>query len=109
MTKHDQMLALVEHFKDDQPVTQDMQSTMLADEMQLAADAITALLEENATLRTEKHADAEAIGALRESLSAMLDLQDNASPFGGEMYQDRVDRVFDQCRAALRNTEANHD
>lgn len=43
--------ALVEHFKNDQPVTQDMQSTMMAEEMQLAADALTAALDENERLR----------------------------------------------------------
>ncbi len=38
---------------------------------------------------------------LYEALQAMIDLQENATPFGGEIYRDRVDRVFDQCRAAL--------
>lgn len=38
---------------------------------------------------------------LYEALQAMIDLQDNATPFGGEIYRDRVDHVFDQCRAAL--------
>ena len=67
--------------------------------------AMTKLMSDNAILRTEKHADAEAIGALRDALSAMLDLQDNASPFGGEIYRDRVDRVFDQCREDLKGAD----
>ena len=54
---------LVEHFKNDQPVTQDMQSTMLADEMQLAADALTAALD-----RAEK-AEAECRKQALEILS----------------------------------------
>jgi hypothetical protein len=43
--------ALAAHFKNDQPVTQDMQSTMIAEEMQLAADALTAALDEIERLR----------------------------------------------------------
>ena len=76
-SKHDQMLALVEHFKNDQPVTQDMQSTMLAEEMQLAADALTAALDEIerlrgaldmiATYRAECHAHDDDMGHSRRS------------------------------------------
>ena len=45
---------------------------------------------------------AEAVGAL----AALLDLNDNHGPFGGEMYQDRVDRTWESARATLAKLEA---
>ncbi len=56
------------------------------------------------TSEDTRDADVHLIAAapdLYEALQAMIDLQENATPFGGEIYRDRVDRVFDQCRAAL--------
>lgn len=41
------------------------------DRARQASTMIEALTEENATLRTEKHADAEAIGALREEVDRL--------------------------------------
>jgi hypothetical protein len=41
------------------------------------------------------------VKALVEAGQALLDLNDNHSPFGGEMYRDRVDRTWDNFRAAL--------
>jgi len=38
---------------------------------------------------------------LRDALAALMDLNDNYSPFGGEMYQDRIERTWDNARAAL--------
>ena len=43
------------------------------------------------------------IARLREALSALMDLNDNHSPFGGEMYHDRIDRTWDNARAALKD------
>lgn len=40
---------------------------------------------------------AELDGALR----ALMELNDNHGPFGGEMYQDRIDRTWDRARATL--------
>ena len=36
-----------------------------------------------------------------EALQALMDLNDNGGPFGGEMYQDRVDRAWDSARDAI--------
>ena len=41
------------------------------------------------------------IAALVEAATALLDLNDTYAPFGGEMYQDRVDRTWGNARTAL--------
>jgi hypothetical protein len=41
---------------------------------------------------------------LEDALSALIELNDNHSPFGGEMYHDRVERTWDKARAALKET-----
>lgn len=38
---------------------------------------------------------------LLEALAALLDMNDNYSYFGGEIYRDRIDRAWDNARAAL--------
>jgi len=38
---------------------------------------------------------------LRDALSMLISMSDNQSPFGGEIYQDRVDRAWDNARSAL--------
>lgn len=38
---------------------------------------------------------------LRDVLQNLLSLNDNHGPFGGEIYQDRIDRAWDRARAAL--------
>jgi len=40
---------------------------------------------------------------LRDTLSMLVSMSDNHSPFGGEIYQDRVDRAWDSARAALKD------
>lgn len=72
-SKHDQMLELVGRFR--QTIAQVDNPNIIAahvDDVSAMCDALTVLLEENAVLRTEKHADAEAIGALREALSGAV-------------------------------------
>jgi len=44
------------------------------------------------------------IERLRAALSALMDLNDNHSPFGGEMYHDRIDRTWNNARKALEAT-----
>ena len=43
---------------------------------------------------------------LRDALSMLISMSDNHSPFGGEIYQDRVDRAWDNARAALKGGAA---
>jgi hypothetical protein len=38
---------------------------------------------------------------LREALKNLLTLNDNYGHFGGEIYQDKIDRAWDKARAAL--------
>ena len=38
---------------------------------------------------------------LRGALEMLVLMNDNHSPFGGEIYQDRVDHAWDNARAAL--------
>ena len=47
---------------------------------------------------TDQQAEIER---LRAALVALLDLNDNHGPFGGEMYQDRIDRTWNNARKAL--------
>jgi hypothetical protein len=56
-----------------------------------AADRIEALTAERA----------KAVEALRE----LVQLNDDYSPFGGEMFQDRVNRTWDRARATLAEIE----
>jgi hypothetical protein len=42
------------------------------------------------------------IAELEAALTALMELNDNHSPFGGEMYQDRIERTWDAARAALK-------
>jgi len=41
---------------------------------------------------------------LETVIKRLVALNDDYSPFGGEMYQDRVDRAWDAARAALAKT-----
>jgi hypothetical protein len=38
---------------------------------------------------------------LLEALTALVDIDENCGPFGGELYRDRVERAFDAARAAI--------
>ena len=49
-------------------------------------------------IATEQAAE---ITRLRDALSMLISMSDNQSPFGGEIYQDRVDRAWDNARSAL--------
>jgi len=42
------------------------------------------------------------------SLGALLDLNDNGGPFGGEIYQDRVERAWDTARNALADIKGKN-
>jgi hypothetical protein len=42
------------------------------------------------------------IAELRAALTALMEINDNHSPFGGEIYWDRVERTWDAARAALK-------
>ena len=37
-----------------------------------------------------------------EALAELMDLNDNGGPFGGEIYQDRVNRAWDNARDVIR-------
>jgi hypothetical protein len=41
------------------------------------------------------------IERLRKALKNLLTLKDNYGHFGGEIYQDKIDRAWDEARAAL--------
>ena len=56
-----------------------------------AADRIEALTAERA----------KAVEALRE----LVQLNDDYSPFGGEMFQDRINRTWDRARAIIAEIE----
>lgn len=73
---------------------------------------IDALLEENATLRTEKHADAEAIGAMRDALDLIATHRAKCHAHDDDMGHQRRD--FDAedvklmeyaARAALKGSD----
>jgi hypothetical protein len=44
---------------------------------------------------------------LLEALDALMDINDNGGPFGGEMYHDRVDRAWDSARAAIAKAKGS--
>ena len=54
--------------------------------------------EKDATITTLRARLAELEGAL----GALVTLNDEHSPFGGELYRDRIERTWDRARAALR-------
>lgn len=67
-----------------------------------AAKATATLEAENDRLR--------ARGAvLEKALEDLVHLNDTYAPFGGELYQDRIDRTWNQARAALTPTTENTD
>jgi len=53
-------------------------------------------------IATEQAAE---ITLMRDALSMLVSMSDNHSPFGGEIYQDRVDRAWDNARSALGDTQ----
>lgn len=52
-------------------------------------------------IATEQAAEIER---LRGALGALVAMGDNHTPFGGEIYQDRIARAWDDARAALKGT-----
>jgi hypothetical protein len=44
---------------------------------------------------------------LEQALKLLLNLNDNYSPFGGEIYRDRVDAVWDHARNTLTGEKSN--
>jgi hypothetical protein len=53
--------------------------------------------------RTDIHDTAKArMAELEAALTALVELNDNHSPFGGEMYQDRIERTWDAACEALK-------
>lgn len=59
-------------------------------------DSARTLEEERANARLSA-----AAPELLEALVSVMGLQDNTSPFGGELQQDRIDRALDAARAAI--------
>lgn len=47
-------------------------------------------------------AENERLMEQADALRSLVALNDNYSPFGGEMYQDRIDRAWERARAALK-------
>jgi hypothetical protein len=47
----------------------------------------------------------EQIRRFREALTKLVEINDNHGPFGGELYQDRIDRAWDAARSALQQKE----
>ena len=64
-------------------------------------DANAALIAAAPDLHRIATEQAAEIARLRDALSTLVLMSENHSPFGGEMYQDRVDRAWDNARAAL--------
>lgn len=52
-----------------------------------------------------KYVRADIADGMVEALKSLLDLNDNHGPFGGELYQDRIDRAWDAARAALTKAQ----
>ena len=67
---------------------------MKAPEHDLTAASIRSLAAERDALQARV---AELDGALQK----LLAMNDDHGPFGGEIYQDRIDRAWDKARAAL--------
>ena len=65
--------------------------------------------DDGATPTHEAAAAIEALTAERakavEALRELVQLNDDYSPFGGEMFQDRVNRTWDRARATLAEIE----
>lgn len=59
---------------------------------------------ELATLRASESAALERVTRLELALRYLLALNDDHGPFGGEMYQDRVNRAWDTAHQALTPT-----
>lgn len=73
-----------------------------AEEVIAAKDADFKKLEDAWYEAEGKISDLEADNKrLREALETLLKLNDDSGPFGGEIYQDRVDRAWENARAAL--------
>jgi hypothetical protein len=45
--------------------------------------------------------DDPRVKALAKALKTLIDLNDNHGPFGGEIYQNLIDRTWDKARAAI--------
>jgi hypothetical protein len=71
--------------------------SVAANEAQFCADAVESLID------TPLPPDAMAgkVAALVEAAQSLMRLNDEYSPFGGEIYQDRIERTWDNLRAAL--------
>jgi hypothetical protein len=74
------------------------------------AELVKRLRDEHlAMTRNEAAAAIEALTAERakavEALRELVQLNDDYSPFGGEMFQDRVNRTWDRARATLAEIE----
>lgn len=67
----------------------------------IADQADATLIAASPTITAELIAARKRIAELDGALRALIDLNDNHGPFGGEMYQDRIDRTWDRARAAL--------
>jgi hypothetical protein len=64
-------------------------------------DTIRALATEVLESREALAAKDSEIERLRDALTNLVRLNDDHGPFGGEIYQDRIDRTWDRARAAL--------
>lgn len=60
-----------------------------------------ALIAAAPTITAELIAAHKRIAELDGALRALMELNDNHGPFGGEMYQDRIDRTWDRARSTL--------
>ena len=50
---------------------------------------------------------ADEIERLRAALSSLIKINDEHSPFGGEIYRDRIERTWEQARSALAGEKTN--
>ena len=69
-------------------------------------------VEPNILVVATQEANAHLIAAAPELLGALkslLALDDNTSPFGGEIQQDRIERTIDRARAAIAKAEGGND
>ena len=65
------------------------------------ADADTRLIAAAPEVTAELIAAHKRIAELDGALRALMELNDNHGPFGGEMYQDRIDSTWDRAHATL--------